>query len=246
MLQPVQRLSPTGEVIVCPDDDQFGWGESTMKCGYEIVALFWHSVKPGQALPYTSRDVHQMAHSDYVHFAGPDIASDGNGMTDSQLYADLAFHNFHYLKLGLNWAEIRAWLRYGYPVIIGGVSENSVYDLELGGHVPYPWIKPGVNYWHIILATGEDGADSLKFRDTANVDPRGKLRPGPRKYKTSELRFTTATVALPTWLPMPPAGFDPTRPPPAPPPAVPDPKAEAAGLLGQALALLEQAEQLLA
>ncbi len=244
-MEPIKQLSPTGEVLVCPDDDQFGYGQSVMKCGYEIVAMFWHSVAPGKPLPYTGLQVHQMAHSDYSAFDGPDVASNKNGMTDQQLYADLARHAFHYIKLPMpvEWELVRAWLKYGYPVIIGGVKESSVHDLALNG-CPYPWIKPGVEYWHIIMATGLDGADSLKFRDTANVDATGKLRPGPRRYRCSSMSMTTATVAVPTWLPIPPPDFDPTRlPSPPPPPA--NPKAEIEALLATIEKELAQVQALL-
>lgn len=221
-LQPIKPLSSTGEVAEFVDDNQFGSG-SLMKCGYEIVAMFWHSTKPGTHNPYSSSQVHSMAHADYEHFAGADIMSNQNGMTNQQLYDDLAMHNFHYVKLPLDWNVIRAWLAYGYPVIVGGVRESTVIDLELR-HCPYSWIGPGkADYWHIIMATGLDGPESLKFRDTANIGPSG-VRPGPRRYSTQGMAFTTATLCVPSWLPVPPAAFDPTKPIPSPPVAAPPPE----------------------
>lgn len=202
-------LTASGEVAAFVDDNQFGFGQSPDKCGFEIVSLFWHSVKSGSHNPYSSAQIHAMAHTDYVHFDGPDLASNHNGMADWTLYADLEMHKFKYVKLAKDWNIIRGFIGHGYPVVIGGVSEATVFDVELNSHVPYPWIKPGVNYFHIILATGLDGPNILKFRDTANVQPNGQLRPGPRRYRTDLMHFTTATALVPTWLPAPPASWGP-------------------------------------
>ncbi len=201
----IEPLTATGEIAEFVDDDQFGWGQSAMKCGYEIVALFWHSTKPGTHNLYAASQIHEMAHLDYQREVGPDISADRAGMTNQQLYNDLDYHRFRYVKLGRDWNVIREYIKYGYPVVLGGVAENTVYDLAIGDHVPYPWIRPGVNYSHIILATGLDGDYSIKARDTANIDIRGALRKGPRVYSTIEMQFVTATALGPTWLPAPPA-----------------------------------------
>src|SRR6267154_3375719 len=97
----IQKLTPSGEVAVFVDDDQFAGFESVMKCGYEIVAMFWHSVRPGDHNPYTSAAVHQMAHDDYLLYVGPDISTDRGGMSDAQLYADLSHHDFHYRTIDM-------------------------------------------------------------------------------------------------------------------------------------------------
>ncbi len=203
----LEALAATGEVAEFVDDDQFGWGQSVMKCGFEIFSIFWHSTKPGTKNIYTSVQVHEMAHNDYQREVGLDVTRDRAGMTNQQLYNLIDFHKFKYARLNRDWKLIRLFIRYGYPVIIGGVAENSVYDLAIGDHVPYPWIRPGVNYSHVIMATGLDGDYSIKCRDTANVDAKGALRKGPRIYSTIEMQFTTATALVPTWLPLPPAGL---------------------------------------
>jgi hypothetical protein len=203
----IEELTATGEIAEFIDDDQFGWGQSTMKCGYEIISLFWHSTRPRTKNLYSSQQIHEMAHLDYLREVGPDTTADRAGMTNQQLYADLDYHRFKYVKLPRDWKIIRLYIKYGYPVVIGGVAENSVYDLAIGDHVPYPWIKPGVNYYHIIMATGLDGDYSIRARDTANVDARGALRKGPRLYSTIEMQYTTATALVPTWLPLPPVGL---------------------------------------
>lgn len=202
------QLTSSGEVAQFIDDDQFGNGQSVDKCGPEVVSLFWHSVKPGQHNPYTSAEVHTMAHDDYVQFIGPDVRGDQAGTGDQTLYDMLKFHGFHYEIGPLEWPWIDGWLNAGYPVIIGGVQESTVHDQALDGAVPYAWNTSGL--YHIILASGPGGL----FRDTANIGPSG-VRPGPRRYNTNDLRFTTATMVVPTWLPVPGGSAPPA--PPAPP-----------------------------
>lgn len=218
---PISVLTPSGEVCVCVDDNQFGAGQSVMKCGYEAVALVWHSVKPGTKNPYSSTDIHTMAHDDYVQFAGPDTPLDYNGMTNQELYDDLAKHGLHYQSVPMDYTWLRGYLKYGYP-IIAGIYESSVIDVELG-RVPYSWDTAG--FTHIIVFTGEGtNASNLRVRDTANIGATG-VRPGPRLYDTTKLRMVSATAVIPSWLPVIPAGFDPrvTPAPIPPPPPVPAP-----------------------
>jgi hypothetical protein len=209
MMQWLQKcaMSPSGEVALFVDDDQFGWGQSILKCGFEIVSLFWHSVqwRSGARNPYTPAEVHDMAHADYVVFNGPDVVANDRGMTDQELYGDIARHRFGCVPLRKDWGQVKRFLEYGYPVVIGGVNERQVRDAGLSGQAcPYHWIKPGApTYFHIILATGPDGEHTLKFRDTANVDGRGILRPGPRRYLTGGLDYTIAIALVPSWLPFP-------------------------------------------
>ena len=216
----ISPLSLKGEVLEAPDDDQFGSFESLMKCGYEIVALFWHSTAPGTKNTYTAADVHRMAHEDYIHFVGPDVPSDPGGMSTQQLYQDLSSHGFSFLPCPLQWDVIHAWVRLGYPVILG-VQEDSVYDLDpaIRGR-PYAWPPNGLS--HIILCTGVD-----RFRDTATIGPQG-VRPGPRQYDETKLQMVSATMVVPSWLfkqygMMPPAHFDPRSAMPGPPAPPPDP-----------------------
>lgn len=206
MFQPkIAALTPKGEILNAPDDDQFAQFESLMKCGYEIVSLFWHSTAPGVLNPYTAADVHGMAHNDYVRFVGPDTTSDQLGMNDAQLYQDLTFHGFWFQACPMEWDTINAWLTLGYPIILG-VLEDSVYDLDPTIHGrPYAWPSNGLS--HIILASGVD-----RFRDTANIGPQG-VRPGPRFYDTARLKLVSATVVYPNWqlqaYGAPPSNFNP-------------------------------------
>lgn len=189
-----------------------------MKCGPEAVALFWHSLPPGQANPYKSSDIHAMAHDDYIKFIGPDTPGDQGGTSNQTLYSMLSYHNFHYIILPMDdiFNRIRAWLRCGYPVIVG-VVEASILDRELG-RCPYPWNVEGLT--HIITASGLADGSWLRFRDTANVVFDGNpntLRPGPRQYDTSKMQLISATVVVPSWLQVPPVNFDPRQlTPPAP------------------------------
>lgn len=202
-------LTPSGEVAVFVDDDQFGADQSVMKCGPECVAQFWHSVAPGQHNPYSSAEIHLMAHDDYQQFIGADVQSDYNGTSNQALYNMLKYHTFHYEVGPLDWNWINGWLHAGYPVIIGGVEESTVHDQALDGAIPYHWNTAGL--YHIILASGPGGL----FRDTANIGPSG-VRPGPRRYDTNALRFSTATMVVPTWLPVPGSSTPPEPPPPPP------------------------------
>ena len=182
------------------------------------MALFWHSTAPGTVNKYTAADVHTMAHDDYVRFVGPDTRSDLGGMTNNQLIQDLAFHGLGFDPCLLQWDIIHAWVKLGYPVILG-VLEDSVFDLDpqIKGR-PYAWPPNGLS--HIILYTGVG-----RFRDTANIGP-GGVRPGPRQYDEARLRMISAMMVIPGWqlqkngaVPM---NFDPRSalpPPPAPAPA---------------------------
>lgn len=184
------------EIAVFIDDNQFGLNQSTMKCGPEVVSLFWHSVAPGQKNPYTSADVHAMAHADYVRFIGADNPGDMAGTSEATLYQMLEFHSFRYEKLPIDLAAILSALKAGFPVIVGGVAESSVFDVTLGKN-PYNWNTAGL--YHIILATGIAQSGNLLVRDTANIGSQGIVRPGPREYEASRLQFTTVTRVVPSW-----------------------------------------------
>lgn len=210
---PLAPRTRSGEVAEFLDDDQFASGQSLDKCGFEIVSLFWHSVPPGHKNPYSGGDVHLMAHEDYLKFDGPDITANGQGMSNETLYKLLDAHHFMYhsicqhAQIPLSRSDanvIRVMLLYGYPVILGGVSEKSVYDEELK-HTPYSWEQKAASpdYSHVILATGLAASDEIVCRDTANIGPDGKVRIGPRRYRLSSLRLTTATALVPSWLAAP-------------------------------------------
>jgi len=203
-------LTPSGEVGYYVDDNQFGSGQSVDKCGPEAVSLFWHSVAPGQRNPYSSADVHSMAAADYIHFIGADIASDHNGTSNQTLYNMLAFHHFNYKSgpLSIDW--VKGWLEQGYPVILG-IVESSVHDIGLGSN-PYSWNTSGLT--HVIVASGPGAAGELLVRDTANIGPSG-VRPGPRRYDVNKLQLVSATMVVPSWLPIPGSS---TPPAPIPPP----------------------------
>ncbi len=209
-------LTPSGEVAVFKDDDQFATGQSQDKCGPEAVAVFWHSTKPGTNNPYTAADIHQMAASDYIRFIGPDVTSDHNGTSNQTLYDMLAYHHFAY-KIGpadITW--VKGWLAAGYPVIIG-VVESSVHDQGLGGSNPYNWDTTGLT--HVIIATGPGAANELLCRDTANIGTGGP-RPGPRRYDATKLQLISATMVVPSWLPVPASSTPPKSAPgnaPTPP-----------------------------
>lgn len=206
--------TPSGEIAHYIDDDQFGAGQSQDKCGPEAVAQFWHSTKPDVDNHYTSADIHNQASSLYVHFIGPDVASDQNGTSNQALYNMLDFVGFkdRHLPLPLDHTVISAWLKDGYAVIVG-CAESSVHDIEVGGS-PYGWNTSGL--YHIFNLTGVDNEGNYLVRDTANVG-----RPGPRHYKT-DLALTSATLVAASWMPVPKSATPPT-PAPAPTPKPPTP-----------------------
>src|SRR5215471_421145 len=198
----IMKLSRTGEVAEFLDDNQFGTGESTEKCGPESIALCFNSVAPGHHNPANPQDIHRMAHDDYVAFVvDPKIGADnpnGGGIDDLTFYQLIEHHGIPYRKLPQDWSIIVEWLQHGYPVIIGGVREDTIHDAGLNGASPYDW-GDLENRWHIITATGLGSrADRLKFRDTAN------FRPGPREYFHEQMKFSLATLVVPKWMPTPP------------------------------------------
>lgn len=215
------QLTETKEVSVFIDDNQFGNGESVDKCGPEALALFWHSVKPGQKNTYTSQSVHTMAHSLYEQFIGPDVPGDKQGTSNETLYKMIESLGFKYYKapdsIALDpdkaYPWVRGWLQAGYPVVLGGINESAVRDTALSGlRNPYNWDTTGL--FHIILATGPERPGFLRVRDTANIDQTtGKVRPGPRVYETAGLTITTATMLVPSWLPDPKSSTPPAAPP---------------------------------
>lgn len=196
-------LTPNGEVAQFIDDNQFGPFQSVDKCGPEAVALFWHSVAPGQHNPYSAADVHKMAHDDYETFCGPDVPSDHNGTSNQALYNMLKEHNFKYDIGPAEMAWVKEQLGQGLPVIIG-IVESSVVDNQLGAN-PYNWNTTGLT--HIIVASGAGAGGEILVRDTANIATNG-VRPGPRHYDANRLQLLSATAVHPSWV---------TNPPPPPP-----------------------------
>lgn len=215
-MNPITQLSKTGEVAELIGVDQFD-GLSLGKCGYEAVATAVCSSKPGQTNSATTASVRAMAHLDYQKWAGPDITSNPAGMDQAQCHADLGSHNLKYIDTSTDWNTIRAWLKYGYFVIVC-IQESQVYDYGIK-NCPYPWLTSGIN--HIILVSGVGSqANTMKFRDSANIIPPNNLRPMPREYDVSQIGPYWAVVVVPAWMPVPPAGFNPLDNPIVTPPPV--------------------------
>lgn len=205
-------LTPSQEVAVFLDDNQFGSGQSEDKCGPEAVSVVFHSVAPGQKNPYSSADVHAMASADYIKFIGPDSSSDQAGTSNQTLYNMLASHDLAYKAIAEDKALIKQWLQAGYPVILG-IVESSVVDMAVGA--PYNWSTAGLT--HVIVASGAGtNPDHVFVRDTANIASNGVVRPGPRDYNFAALQLVSATVVIPSWMPV--VGSPPTAPTPAPVP----------------------------
>jgi hypothetical protein len=196
-LAPLTHLSSAGEVAEFLDENQFGFGESVMKCGPESISVFFHSVAPGQHNPHTREEIHSMAHHDYVIFDQTQDNLSGGGTGNDAFYSMIESHGIPYRILPLDWSIIREWLKYGYPVIIGGVREDTIRYAD-PHEKPYDW-GDLENRWHIIMATGLGSrADTLKFRDTANG------RKGPQEYVHEQMITSLATLMVPKWMPTPP------------------------------------------
>ena len=142
VLAPLTHLSSTGEVAEFLDDNQFAPpGGSDNKCGPESIALCFPSVAPGQHNLSTPQDSHRMAHDYYVAFVAPVIGNNpgGGGIDDPTFYRILEHRGMQYRKLPHDWSIFVEWLQHGYPVIIGGVREDTIHDAGLNGASPYGW-----------------------------------------------------------------------------------------------------------
>ncbi len=203
-------LSSQGEIADFQDVDQFQPGHSEFECGFFAVAIVKAMNQVGKPPTQMVGAMIAEAETWYAQYNGNNSASNEAGMTLSQLYALLPQVGLHYQAIALNIDLIRAWISIGYPVIIAG-AETGMYDLGLGDTVPYPWHPTGN---HMLVITGVSGDGNFLVRDPANCtdlnDPHS-LRPGPRHYAANKLQLVSATVAVPPWLPRPPASFDPRK-----------------------------------
>lgn len=207
-MQLITLLSKSGEVGEYIPLDQFD-GLAQGKCGYDAVAVAVNGTKPGTVNPHSVNDLHTMAHNDYVKYAGPDVATDPAGMNLDQCHSVLRDHGLTSLDCTPDWNKVRAWLKYGYPVIVC-IPESSVTDTGVGGS-PYPWAVAGID--HIIIATGQGNTShTIKFRDSADIEAPNNLRTMPRDDSISVAPFWAVVVVEP-WLSIPPVGFDPTAAP---------------------------------
>ncbi len=203
-------LSSTGEIANFQDVDQFQPAKTQFACGFFACAIVKSMAPVGHNPTQTVPQMIAEAEQWYAQYDGDNSISNTDGMSLQQLYKLLAQIGLHYVTGSLDIAILQAWLRLGYPILVAGL-ETSFYDMSLGDVVPYPW-QPSGN--HIIVLTGVTDDGNFLVRDTANVtnlyNPT-TLRPGPRKYDAAKMLLVSVTIVVPPWLPVPPAGFDPTR-----------------------------------
>ena len=205
-------LNQHGEVADFVNESQFEGGESAFECVAFSAALCKYAGQPGHGPTGTGEGVDQLADYWYTNLEGDNTASNTNGMSSQDEYTmlqgmGLAFHpiaitgeNTHDV------ASVKAWLRYGFPVMICG-AESGMFDMDLGDVVPYSWTPTGN---HCIVASGIAPDGNLLVRDTASIAPNG-VRPGPRRYDAGKLELVSATAIAMHWLPGVPANFDPTQ-----------------------------------
>lgn len=196
-------LSPSGEIGVFRDVDQFAPAKTQFACGFFSGAIL---KAMGQVGSQPAQSVAQMiaeAESWYAEDDGSNSISNTAGMTLAQEY-DLITGKLgmHYQAIASTADAVRGWVRDGYPVMLT-ITEASVYDLALGGNPYTAWRPSGT---HIFVVTGVTSDNNLLVRDPANCtslsDPTS-LRPGPRRYKASALQIIHATVVVPPWKPRP-------------------------------------------
>ncbi|HLH62752.1 MAG TPA: hypothetical protein VKV20_13795 [Ktedonobacteraceae bacterium] len=203
-------LSSTGEIASFQDVDQFQPAKTQFACGFFACSIVKSMAPVGHAPTQTVAQMIAEAEQWYAQYDGNNSISNTDGMTLQQLYKLLAQIGLHFVPASLDIATLRAWLRLGYPILIAGL-ETTFFDMGLGDVVPYPW-QPSGN--HIIVLTGVTADGNFLVRDSANVTNlynSTTLRPGPRKYDAAKMRLVSATVVVPPWLPVPPAGFDPAK-----------------------------------
>lgn len=238
---PVNAKRMVGEYLQV---SQFQPAHSEFECGAFAVALNMRSTNAGTPNGYDVGNLIKWAEAEYAAVTGSNGPSNTSGVSipdmwrmikDTQSDPNPASH--------LNWwditsinsgsaqdhdiAEIKAALEHGYPVI-ATVSEQSVFDLDLGRN-PY-WWGPSGN--HIITYVGIAGDGNLLAVDPANViEGDGNLQtpkqvqPWPRRYDIKRLANQWCTIVRHNWLPPIQSGdplswpaYQPPAPPPPPPP----------------------------
>lgn len=203
-------LTATGEVATFRDVDQFQPAKTQFACGFFSCARVKAMAPVGQSPTQTVAEMIVEAETWYTRANGDNLLSNTAGMTLQQLYDLIVQIGLHFQASSSDVQTLRSWLHLGYPLLVAG-AETGFYDMGLGDVVPYPW-KPSGS--HIIVLTGVAVDGNFLVRDPANVtsltNPNA-LRPGPRKYDARRLQLSSATAVVPSWLPRPPAGFDPVK-----------------------------------
>ncbi len=206
------KLNSTLEIVDVLEVSQFQWSNgkplTEYACGYFSCVMAKSMATVGQNPVLSVREVIDQAEAWYAKDHGNNLGTNTAGMSMQEEYDLLQHLGLHYQGLPLDIHVMQGWLKAGYPIVVA-VAETSVFDLGLG-HNPYPW-NPAGN--HIFLMTGVLPDGNFVVRDPANCtnlyNP-NSLRPGPRHYDASRLRFVSATVIVPPWMPRPANNTPPT------------------------------------
>jgi hypothetical protein len=204
-------LNQHGEVADFVNESQFEGGESAFECVAFSAAICKYAGQPGHGPTGTGEQVDQLADYWYVNLEGNNAASNTNGMSSQDEYTMLQGMNLGHHPIAITGenahdvASVKAWLRYGFPVMICG-AESGIFDMDMGDVVPYSWTPTGN---HCVVASGIAPDGNLLVRDTASIAPNG-VRPGPRCYDAGKLELVSATAIAMPWLPAVPADFAPT------------------------------------
>lgn len=205
-------LNQHGEVADFVNESQFEGGESPDECVAFSGAICKYAGQPDHRPTGVGEQIDQLADLWYGQLEGSIAASNTNGMSDQDEYTMLQGMGLGFHPIAITGenardvASVKAWLRYGFPVMICG-AESGMFDMDMGNVVPYSWIPMGN---HCIVASGISPDGNLLVRDTASIAPNG-VRPGPRRYNAGKLELVSATAVAMPWLPAVAADFDPTQ-----------------------------------
>lgn len=215
---------------------QFQPQHSEFECGAFTTAVTNFGSPPNEQNTYPLAELVDWAESQYSITAGSNASWNTSGVSIDgmhQYFADT--NNLHWwdMDISVNSAQdhdiasIKAALSNGYPVI-ATVSENSVFDMDLGRN-PYWWGPQGT---HILVWVGVASDGNLLAYDPANViqgdgnlqTPK-QVQPWPRRYQVSSIDNQWGSIIKMPWLPSIPSNDPLTWPPYTGPTTIPVPSA---------------------
>ena len=182
-------LNNKGEICDLLDVSQFLPGKSAYECVAYSAALIKYAGLPGRGPTGTALEASNLAQYWYGREEGSNAASNTNGMSLDQEHQMLGGMGLAWTLGALSVEWIRQSIAEGRPCLVCG-AEAGFYDMELGDHVPYNW-PPSGNHCIVVSGVAKDG--NLLVHDCANVDPSGKVRPGPRVYDASKMHLVSVT-----------------------------------------------------
>lgn len=184
-----------GEICDLLDVNQFVPGRSAYECVAYAAALLKFAGQPGKGPTGSIIAASNLAQYWYGRLEGGNGANNTNGMSLDDLHTMLGGMGLTWTPAILSLEGIRqSIIASARPCIVSG-TETGMHDLALGDSVPYNW-RPTGN--HVIVVSGVTHEGNFLVHDTANIDPEGRVRPGPRVYDASKMQLVSATsVSIP-------------------------------------------------